>query len=199
MALKPHKINELGNFVAGWYLDDPSLCDELVRHHGASQHKRAGSTAGDQSKPDSTTVLLTQSSLAARYAGVLHEMAREYTVMYPWCMKMVPWGIIEPVGIVHYQPGAGKHQWHFERDNTTEVVTRRHLAFMTFLNDVHDGGGIEFHHHNLVFKPERGLTLIWPSDWTFTYRELPAPTEYKYIAAGWYSTYTPEQYNKVAR
>ena len=35
-------------------------------------------------------------------------------------------------------------------------------------------------------KPEKGLTLIWPADWTFTHRGIPSPQE-QYIVTGWLS------------
>ena len=36
-------------------------------------------------------------------------------------------------------------------------------------------------------KPEKGLTLIWPADWTFTHRGVPSSTETKYIVTGWFN------------
>jgi hypothetical protein len=41
---------------------------------------------------------------------------------------------------------------------------------MTYLNDVDDGGGTEFFHQRLVVQPRKGLTLVWPADWTFMHR-----------------------------
>jgi hypothetical protein len=41
---------------------------------------------------------------------------------------------------------------------------------MTYLNAVEDGGGTEFFHQNLVVQPRKGLTLVWPADWTFMHR-----------------------------
>ena len=58
---------------------------------------------------------------------------------------------------------------------------------MTYLNDVTDGGETEFFHQNLKITPEKGLTLIWGADWTFTHRGIPSPSQEKYIATGWFS------------
>jgi len=33
------------------------------------------------------------------------------------------------------------------------------------------------------------LTLIWPTDWTFTHRGVPSLTEEKYIVTGWFNFY----------
>jgi hypothetical protein len=58
---------------------------------------------------------------------------------------------------------------------------------MTYLNDVQDAGETAFYHQDVLIKPEKGLTLIWPSDWTFTHKGIPSPTEDKYIVTGWFS------------
>ena len=58
---------------------------------------------------------------------------------------------------------------------------------MTFLNTVNDGGGTEFKHHDIIYKPEEGKTLIWPTDWTHTHRGMISNTEHKYIMTGWFA------------
>jgi hypothetical protein len=50
-----------------------------------------------------------------------------------------------------------------------------------------DQGETEFFHQKIKFKPEKGLTLIWPADWTFTHRGIASLSEEKYIATGWLS------------
>ncbi len=53
---------------------------------------------------------------------------------------------------------------HSER--TAIVNSFRVLAWMTYLNDVEDGGSTSFVHQDLEIQPERGKTLIWPAEWT---------------------------------
>jgi hypothetical protein len=60
---------------------------------------------------------------------------------------------------------------------------------MTYLNDVNDQGETEFYHQNIKIKPEKGLTLIWPADWTHTHRGITSPSENKFIVTGWYNFY----------
>jgi prolyl 4-hydroxylase len=201
LHLRPHSINSQHRFIAGWYLDDLSICDQLIRYHRDSPYQRQGIMTGssnlDKSQKDSTDVTLEPSPLANTYIKLVHDVAREYVKLYPWAAKnMAPWGIIEPMGIQHYKPGQGYFAWHYERDNTNDRIARRHLVFMTYLNDVHDQGGTEFLHQNLITQPEKGLTLVWPADWTFTHRGVVSPTEDKYIVTGWFSSYTREQFEK---
>src|SRR5690606_10982245 len=191
-SLKPHAINDSGCFIGGWYASDTSICDELIQYHKDSPYKQEGLTTSsggkvDKSQKDSTDVNLVRSDLARRYMELLTTTAQHYIDLYSYCSKMAPWGVIEPVAIQHYQPGGGYKVWHFERDNSTEVVTRRHLVFMTYLNDVEDGGGTEFYYQKLTFKAEKGLTLIWPAEWNFTHRGVVSPTQEKYIITGWFS------------
>ena len=58
---------------------------------------------------------------------------------------------------------------------------------MTYLNTVREGGSTYFNHYDLEIQPQKGLTLIWPADWTHTHRGLVSQTKEKYIITGWYS------------
>jgi hypothetical protein len=63
---------------------------------------------------------------------------------------------------------------------------------MTYLNDV-DDGGTDFYFQNITIKAEKGLTLIWPVDWTFSHRSQVSYTKEKYVATGWF------QFNEVEK
>lgn len=58
------------------------------------------------------------------------------------------------------------------------------MVFMTYLNNVKDGG-TEFLNQKLKTKAEKGLTLLWPSDWTHTHRGIITESQDKYILTGW--------------
>jgi prolyl 4-hydroxylase len=199
-------VNARGNFISGWYGDEDGLWDDLVQYHRGSGDKRDGMMTGnggsghvDKSAKDSTDVTLPRGELANRYIRALNQLAREYVAQYPYCNKLVPWGVVEPIAIQHYRPGGGYKIWHFERDNRNELIARRHLAFMTYLNTVDDGGGTMFHYQNLTIKAEKGLTLIWPGEWTHTHRGEVSETQEKYIITGWFSTYTIEEFQRMQR
>ena len=86
-----------------------------------------------------------------------------------------------------YPPGGGYKTFHTERTGKGEPEGSRHLVFMTYLNDVADAGGTEFHHQDVIVQPRKGLTLIWPADWTFTHRGVPSPSQEKIITTGWFN------------
>lgn len=197
-------INAGNAFIGGWYLDDDSLCDELIRYHLDSPDKRDGLMSGndgnghvDKSAKDSVDVTLPRCELANRYIRALNTVTREYVAKYPHCNKLAPWGIVEPIAIQHYQPGGGYKIWHFERDNRNELIARRHLAFMTYLNTVDDGGGTQFLYQDLRIKAEKGLTLIWPAEWTHTHKGEVSPTQEKLIITGWFSTFVMDEFRQL--
>jgi hypothetical protein len=203
-SLTPHRVNTENNFIAGWYLDDTGICDDLIEYFKNAPDKTQGLMSGnygkgnlDLSGKDSIDANVPPGELATRYITVLNRVAREYAATYSYCMKLVPWGIIEPIAIQCYNPGGGFKVWHFERDNSDELIARRHLAFMTYLNTVEDGGGTSFFYQRVTLKAEKGLTLIWPVEWTHTHKGEVSETEEKYIVTGWFSTYSKEEYEQV--
>ena len=58
---------------------------------------------------------------------------------------------------------------------------------MTYLNDVKNGGETEFYWQKIKIKPKKGLTLIWPTEFTHLHRGIPTPIEEKYIVTGWFN------------
>ena len=204
MSLKQHKINTEENFIGGWYFADTSICDDLIQFFDDSPNKKAGVTADsmgkgniDPNKKESLDLNLPRGELVNRYIGKLNEVGKQYIGQYEYCGQLSPWGVVEPIAIQHYKPGEGFKIWHFERDNSSDQIARRHLAFMTYLNDVNDGGGTSFHYQDMTVKAEKGLTLIWPSEWTHTHKGEVSNTEEKYIITGWFSTYTKEQFYRI--
>ena len=60
----------------------------------------------------------------------------------------------------------------------------RCLVYMTYLNDVNNGG-TDFKFQNLTTPAKKGLTVIWPSDWTHLHKGQVSQTDTKYIITGW--------------
>ena len=61
----------------------------------------------------------------------------------------------------------------------------RVLVWMTYLNDVADGGSTTFTHQDLEVQPQKGKTLIWPAEWTHAHRGNILNSGEKYIITGW--------------
>ena len=70
--------------------------------------------------------------------------------------------------IQKYEPGGHFLKVHSER--TAIDTSHRVLAWMTYLNDVEDGGATRFEHQDFESQPHKGKTLIWPGEWTHAHR-----------------------------
>ena len=56
---------------------------------------------------------------------------------------------------------------------------------MTYLNDIPNGGGTEFKFYpDFKVNDKKGLSLMWPTDFTHTHRGVVSEYE-KYIVTGW--------------
>ena len=71
--------------------------------------------------------------------------------------------------------------------------SNRLFAWMTYLNNVEDGGATNFSHYDIKIKPEIGKTLIWPAEWTHAHSGEILNNGEKYIITGWMNfTYSKE-------
>ena len=186
----------MSNFILEDYIEDLSICDDLIDFHKKSPDKKPGVVfRGSESEARigkakiSTDVVLIQSELGQKYVTALQKVVEVYMDKYPFSANMSQWRIREHISIQYYKPTEGFLEYHCERTGINFPQTHRHLVFMTYLNDVDDGGETEFFHQNIKVKPKKGKTLIWPADWTYTHRGVTSPTQEKYIITGWFSYY----------
>ncbi len=185
----------MSQFVKAWFLPDVSVCDDLIEYHKTSSNQKPGVSYDDSTQKitvnkdikDSIDVELDTSSIKDKYLDQLQFILTEYVKEFPFSQWSTPCGLIEKVNIQHYPIGGGFKKWHCERSTGTYPGSARHLVFMTYLNDVKSGGETEFYHQDIKVKPVKGLTVIWPADWTHTHRGVPSFTEEKYIVTGWIS------------
>ena len=85
--------------------------------------------------------------------------------------------------IQHYKPGEGYHKWHI--DGAQMNSCDRAMVYMTYLNDVTEGGGTMFYHQNVTTKAVKGKTLIFPAGYTHLHKGEISETQHKYILTGW--------------
>ena len=60
----------------------------------------------------------------------------------------------------------------------------RFFAFMTYLNDVDDGGETYFNHFKIKVKPKHGKTMIWLAEWRLDHSTEVVKSGKKYIITG---------------
>lgn len=194
--MREHEVNKLNNFICGWYLDDTSICDELIQFHKESPNKfegRVGHNDNTMVREDfkqsiDVALSLAPPNIVEKYIlKYLQPVTDAYIEKYRYANEFAAWSIVQSPNIQYYPPGGGYKHWHTERGYNFLPTVSRHLVFMTYLNDVEDCGETEFYYQQLKIKPEKGLTLIWGADWTFTHRGIPSPSQEKYIVTGWYN------------
>jgi len=188
--LKEYPGSRADQFILGWYID-PQVCKNMVDlFKSIPEHHRPGQLEGgiDESKKKSTDVVLaipSNNKVIVEYLGELEKCINLYKKVYPELeYNYSSWAPHNAFLIQWYKPNECYSSLHCERN--TWLNSNRMLVFMTYLNTVTDCGETEFKYQNVKIKPEEGLTLIWPSDFTHIHRGIPSPSQDKYIATGWY-------------
>ena len=185
-------LEESNNFINQYYLSDSSICDDLIKLFKNSKNKSVGEMEKGINKKikDSTDILLrdtdiSQSKTLIKYFEELSKIVDLYKNKYKSCNTRVPtWGLEPAFRIQKYKPSQAFHGWHCEKGSVGTAI--RHLVWMTYLNDIKKGGETEWYYQKLKVKPKKGLTVIWPSEWTFTHKGHTTVDEDKYIITGWY-------------
>jgi len=198
-------LNTDNTFIGSWFLPNISICDQLIELHSQNTDKLLPGVLGDNTtvrvdkfKKDCTDLTINGNiphPVITDLLNQLQEITNKYIDKFSYANYYSKWGIISPFNIRHYAPGQGYHAWHTERSNSSPIISTRHLVWMIYLNDVTDCGETEFFHQKIKIKPQKGLVLIWPADWTHTHRGISSPTQDKYIITGWYNYYEQNRIN----
>jgi hypothetical protein len=182
------------NFIHESFIPDVSLCDTLISYY--KERDAAGLTHNgyvirenehkiNEDFKKSKEVFISKELYDVVFKN-LDVVTKEYIDKFPWCNHYAAWKVNKVPQIQYYGPNDGFYAWHTERTSRHTECCNRHLVYMIYLNDVTDGGGTEFVHQKTTMQPVKGKTLIWPTDWTYTHRGIPSPTQDKYILTGWY-------------
>lgn len=90
-------------------------------------------------------------------------------------------------------PGGGFHSWHFE---ASLGFPNRFLVWSLNLNDIEEGGELEFKDWSQRIKPKKGSMTLFPAFYTHLHRGNPPLKEEKWIATGWYESIPQTQFMK---
>lgn len=181
----------LDSFIGGWYIDE-KICDDLIDYYNLNKKKtkkgsiiRNNKSLIDTDKKDCTQISIDymyNSDVIAKYRKQLQICLENYVERYSEVKDLDKFNVLTNYNIQHYKPNQGFKIWHHERN--TSINANRVLVFMTYLNNT--DGGTEFKYQKLTTPCKKGLTLIWPTDWTHTHRGQISKKQEKYIVTGWY-------------
>ena len=201
---KIEKVNFNTQFLGAYMIEDLTICDDLIYYYNC-QKKNNNTNPGNvhsngknkinlniKHSFDTTISLCNNDTnlnqISKNYLGYLKNILNVYMNEYPASDLVSNFCLDKQVNIQYYPKNGGYKTYHTERNSSVPYnMVTRHLVFMTYLNDVTDRGETEFFNQRIKVKPKKGLTLIWPVDWTFYHRGIPSPTQEKYIITGWYN------------
>tara|TARA_E500000318_G_scaffold69767_1_gene64539 strand:- start:172 stop:756 length:585 start_codon:yes stop_codon:yes gene_type:complete len=191
--MKEYKL-PYDSFIGGWFIDK-DICDNIVKYFKDTPNKfktegnvysKKGRTI-DKKVKDSLDLSICPkqySPLFSNYRDKLQDCLEKYLIRYPESNDLARFNINDHYNIQYYKPNGGFKKWHNERGSLLD--TTRVLVFMTFLNNASNGGTC-FKYQKLTVPAKKGLTLIWPTDFTHTHKGQISKTHEKYIITGWYS------------
>lgn len=181
------------SFIGGWYLPE-KFCDEIIEYYKFNEKyscpsyqndPKVGLTEDEKESFDLIVGRGNKDNIWRTYRDFLEVCLKKYKIKFDSSNKVNYYDIVEDYNIQRYPVGGGFKKWHCENQGDDYNI-RRHLVFMTYLNNVEDGG-TEFKYQKIITQAKKGLTLIWPAPWTHTHRGQISNTKEKYIVTGWYS------------
>ena len=191
ISLESSSLNP--NFIGSWVIGPFSLCDDLITYFESNVAAQKAGVTGlgrDLSAKDRMDISIAPNQL--ELPG--NEVFKTYVNSLFACYKdyLDQWPFLEQIGqnlemgkfnLGRYQRGQHFQKMHAERSGLGSL--HRVLAWMTYLNDVDEGGETYFDHYNLTIKPRKGVTLIWPAEWTHAHKGNVLLGESKYMITGW--------------
>ena len=191
--VKLEKSNLAPNFIGSWEME-PSICDQIIAYYDNNKDKQTQGATGlggisleTKNRRDISIspkeLNLKGNEVFNKYFENLFEFYKDYNKQWPFLASIVSKLEIGRFNVGKYMPGQHFQQIHTERANLGSL--HRLLAFMTYLNDVEHGGSTYFSHYDLDIKPKKGLTIIWPAEWTHAHKGNVINIGSKYIITGW--------------
>ena len=186
--------NKSPNFIGSWNIENDKLCNEIIKffEENKSMQRIGITTTGYDPKLKKTTDMVIQPSdlknkkysLFNSYFNLLKDCFLDYRNQYPFLNhKFFNRTHIGNFNVQKYNSGDHFSQLHSERTSLDSL--HRLFAWMTYLNNVDDGGTTNFEYYDIKDKPEIGKTLIWPAEWTHAHTGSILKSGTKYIITGW--------------
>ena len=191
--LKLAESNLSPNFIGAWEMKS-SICNEIISYYEKNKDKQAQGVTGigkinleTKNRKDISIspqeLDLKGNEIFNEYFKILFQFYKDYNKQWPFLASMVSKLEIGRFNIGKYMKGQHFQKIHTERSTLGSL--HRLLAFMTYLNNVDDGGSTYFSHYDLYIKPKKGLTIIWPAEWTHAHKGNIVNSGSKYIITGW--------------
>jgi|TARA_R110002012_G_C11331056_1_gene577046 prolyl 4-hydroxylase len=184
---KEYKL-PLNSFIGGWFIPE-KICDDLIKYFNKNKKMQTegfintnNNLSVNKKYKDSKDMNIDSNNFdkeIINYRKYLQKIINLYQKKYPEVKKLEKFGL-QYFNIQQYPKKGGFKKWHNERTCNNKRV----LTFMTYLTNI-EKGGTEFLYQKLTTPSIKGLTLIWPVDFTHTHRSQICNEE-KIITTGWF-------------
>ena len=182
------------HFIGCWNLKNDKLCNDITKffENNKNLQKQGVFGGGKENLKMKSTIDIAinpndlknpEYKIFNQYIGELHKCFSEYQNQWPFLKTMIKNIDIPSFNVQKYSKG--DHFSHMHSERTSLNTLHRLFAWMTYLNNVDDGGQTNFSHYGLKIKPEIGKTLIWPAEWTHAHSGEILKSGTKYIITGW--------------
>jgi prolyl 4-hydroxylase len=181
------------HFIGSWNIRNDNLCKQIINFFEENkilQKKGAVGAGVDETTKKTTDITINPNDLKNdefkcfnNYIDELYKCFIDYQHQWPFMKSIIKNVDIGSFNIQKYSKGDHFSEVHTERSSLQH--SDRLFAWMTYLNDVDDGGKTNFAHYDIKIKPEIGKTLIWPAEWTHAHSGEILNNGEKYIITGW--------------
>jgi|21_taG_2_1085346.scaffolds.fasta_scaffold22767_4 hypothetical protein len=178
------------SMIGTWFM--PSfVIDDINKFWENNKEKARKGQTGDNSMyvKDSMDISIGAYNFDEPFGSYRNELQKcldQYCKTYPESDKQQQhFNIHANYNLQWYPKDGGFKTWHHENAGTLESI-HRHLVFMTYLDDVPNGGTM-FKYQNLKTPAKKGLTVIFPSSFTHVHKGEISKNHEKKILTGWYS------------
>ena len=195
MKVQINSSQKYPHFIGSWMLENPEVCNQLIDYFENNKGKqRPGIAGGGPLRLDvkdsidisiSPNIVMDQvdGMIFRDYFDQLFAFYADYINDWPFLSGLFDSLEIGSFNLQKYLPGQHFKKIHTERGGLSSM--HRVFAFMTYLNDVEQGGSTLYSHYDLEVFPKKGLTLLWPAEWTHAHCGNPVEKGSKYIITGW--------------
>ena len=181
------------HFIGSWNIRNDDLCKQIINFFEENKILQKKGTSGsgvDETTKKTTDITISPNDLKNdefkcfnNYMDELYKCFIDYQHQWPFMKNMIKNLDIRSFNVQKYLKGDHFSKVHTERANLQH--SDRVFAWMTYLNNVEDGGATNFSHYGISVKPEIGKTLIWPAEWTHAHNGRIVNSGKKYIITGW--------------
>ena len=181
------------HFIGCWNLENNKLCNEITQffeNNKELQIQGITSDGKDLKAKKTTDIPVNPHDLKnpkfevlKQYIDELYKCFIDYQNQWPFLKSVIK--VVDVPGFNIQKYSRGDHFALLHSERTTLDTLHRLFAWMTYLNDVDDGGQTNFSHYEIKIKPETGKTLIWPAEWTHAHTGEVLKSGTKYIVTGW--------------